>query len=95
MNLSASQLVGSIPGSESDFDFDLESSSTFAEQLRGESLRNGRRPADVWVPQWQTGRPAAWDFAVTSGLQQGRLFTTLSEPRAALVDKALSPKGVA
>lgn len=56
------------------------------EEIRGERLHNGRRPADIWVPQWQTGRPAAWDFAVTSGLQQGMLFTTVEEPSAALTN---------
>ena len=28
-----------------------------------------RRPADVYVPRWRLGPPAAWDFAVTSGLR--------------------------
>ena len=28
-----------------------------------------RRPADVWFPAWNGGRPAAVDLAVTSGLQ--------------------------
>ena len=29
----------------------------------------GRRPADVFLPAWRLGRPAALDFAVTSGLR--------------------------
>ena len=28
-----------------------------------------RRPADVYLPKWRRGRPAAFDFAVTSGLR--------------------------
>ena len=28
-----------------------------------------RRPADVYVPRWRRGTPAALDFAVTSGLR--------------------------
>ncbi len=33
----------------------------------------GRRPADVFVPCWRSGRPAALDFAVSSGLRVGAL----------------------
>ncbi len=44
------------------------------ECLRGEGVRNGRRPADIWVPHWHSGAPAAWDFAVTSGLRTDSLF---------------------
>ena len=33
----------------------------------------GRRPADVWVGSWGAHGPAAFDLAVTSGLQQGNL----------------------
>ena len=29
----------------------------------------GRRPADVYLPRWRRGTPAALDFAVTSGLR--------------------------
>ena len=28
-----------------------------------------RRPADVFIPRWRSGPPAAWDFAVTGGLR--------------------------
>jgi hypothetical protein len=31
--------------------------------------QNGRRPADVYLPRWRRGGPAALDFAVTSGLR--------------------------
>jgi len=49
--------------------------------LGGSSYENGasaneedgnpgaRRPADVYIPRWRLGPPAAWDFAVTSGLR--------------------------
>jgi len=49
--------------------------------LHGSSYENGsapgeqdsdpgaRRPADVYIPRWRSGPPAAWDFAVTSGLR--------------------------
>ena len=30
---------------------------------------SGRRPADIYLPRWRRGAPAALDFAVTSGLQ--------------------------
>jgi hypothetical protein len=30
---------------------------------------SGRRPADVYAPRWYLGGPAAFDFAVTSGLR--------------------------
>ncbi len=55
-----------------------------SEQLRGEDAGAGRRrPADVWIPQWHSGTPAAWDFAVTSALQSGSLQEAAAEPSAA------------
>ncbi|CAL4060143.1 unnamed protein product, partial [Meganyctiphanes norvegica] len=30
-----------------------------------------RRPADVYIPRWRRGTPAAFDLAVTSGLRRG------------------------
>ncbi len=47
--------------------------------LMGAALENGaardpngnRRPADVYLPRWQQGAPAALDLAVTSGLRPG------------------------
>ena len=56
-----------------------------AETLRGEDVTNGRRPADIWIPQWQSGGPAAWDFAVTSGLCSDVIFETASDPGTAAV----------
>ena len=35
--------------------------------------RNGRRPADVYVPNWGLHGPAAFDLAVTTGLRHGSL----------------------
>ena len=43
-----------------------------AETIRETTLR-GRRPADVWVPSWRGSGPAAFDFAVTSGMQSSAL----------------------
>jgi hypothetical protein len=34
---------------------------------------DGRRPADVFIPHWRLGQPAAFDFAVSSGLRVGFL----------------------
>ena len=36
-----------------------------------DSRPGARRPADVYIPRWRLGPPAAWDFAVTSGLRLG------------------------
>ena len=30
-----------------------------------DSSPSHRRPADVYIPRWRAGPPAAWDFAVT------------------------------
>jgi hypothetical protein len=35
--------------------------------------QSSRRPADVFVPRWHLGRPAAFDFAVSSGMKGGSL----------------------
>ena len=40
---------------------------------------DGRRPADVFVPRWRGGTPAARDFAVTSGLRADLLATSAAE----------------
>ena len=51
------------------------------ESLRAEKTsNNGRRPADVWIASWKGGRPAAIDFAVTSGLRADRISTAESDP---------------
>jgi len=43
-----------------------------------------RRPADVYVPRWRAGPPAAWDFAVTSGLRDDALLISTTDKEAAL-----------
>jgi hypothetical protein len=45
---------------------------------------DARRPADVYVPRWRAGPAAAWDFAVTSGLQDNILVHSASDKEAAL-----------
>ncbi len=43
-----------------------------------------RRPADVYIPRWRSGPPAAWDFAVTSGLRNDALVESATDREAAL-----------
>ena len=40
-----------------------------ASAVAHDSDLSARRPADVYLPRWRSGPPAAWDFAVTSGLR--------------------------
>ena len=42
-----------------------------------------RRPADVYIPRWRRGIPAAIDFAVTSGLRADVLPASLNDAAAA------------
>ena len=42
-----------------------------------------RRPADVYIPRWHQGTPAALDFAVTSGLRANALRATLQDAGSA------------
>ena len=49
-------------------------------------MHSGRRPADVWIPRWKTGTPAAWDFAVTSGLQATALRDSAVDAMSSLSD---------
>ena len=44
---------------------------------------NGHRPADVYLPRWRRGLPAAWDFAATSGLRRGLLADSAAEASTA------------
>ena len=41
--------------------------------LDAHAQSSSRRPADVYIPRWWAGPPAAWDFAVTSGLRADKL----------------------
>ena len=38
-----------------------------------------RRPADVYIPRWRSGPPAAWDFAVMSGLRAEWLANSVQD----------------
>ena len=42
-----------------------------------DSDQSARRPADVYIPRWRAGPPAAWDFAVTSGLRMDAIAGTV------------------
>ena len=42
-----------------------------------------RRPADVYIPRWRNGAPAALDFAVASGLRGDLLAASAAAPGAA------------
>ena len=44
---------------------------------------NGRRPADVYVPRWRNGIPAALDFAITSGMRSDLLVHSAASCTAA------------
>ena len=44
-----------------------------ASERRSVLSPEGRRPAGIYVPNWLLGQPAAFDFAVTSGLRVGFL----------------------
>jgi hypothetical protein len=59
----------------------LEDGAPFAGQNHDPGAR---RPADVYIPRWRGGPPAAWDFAVTSGLRADVLPDSVVDPDAAL-----------
>ena len=44
---------------------------------------SGRRPADVFLPRWKRGLPAALDFAVSSGLRPDFLGASAQDASAA------------
>ena len=56
----------------------------------GSEVREGsrgpeaRRPADIYVPRWDLGGPAALDFAVTSGLRTDLLEQTAADGSSCL-----------
>lgn len=43
----------------------------------------GRRPADIYLPRWRSGLPAAWDFAATSGMRADLLASSAASTSAA------------
>ena len=49
----------------------------------GEGNAGARRPADVYIPRWKGGRPAALDLAVTSGLSTEALRESARDGEAA------------
>eukprot|EP00973_Karenia_brevis_P008728 1180392-Karenia_brevis.AAC.1 len=62
-----------------------------ARPLQGSLPENGmhhtsdtRRPADVYLPRWQRGLPAALDFAVTSGLRADNVASSARDPLTAV-----------
>ena len=57
-----------------------------AECIKEKAHSSGRRPADIWLPQWCDGGPAALDFAVTSGMRSADLHRSAIDHTAALVD---------
>eukprot|EP00660_Eupelagonema_oceanica_P019577 gene19577-biopygen5141 len=44
------------------------------------------RPADVFLPSFRRGTPAALDFAVTSGLKSGALFSSAADGASAAAE---------
>ena len=50
------------------------------------NLDNNRRPADVYIPRWRRGAPAALDFAVTSGLRNNILNRSALDGSAATTE---------
>ena len=51
---------------------------------QGEDNSEQRRPADVYVPRWRLGVPAAIDLAVTSGLRNDCLGMSAPDPKLSL-----------
>ena len=49
------------------------------EQIKEKANASGRRPADIWMPRWGDGGPAALDFAVTSGLRADELHHSATD----------------
>jgi hypothetical protein len=54
-----------------------ECGTKFSEQ---DNSPGAQRPADVYIPRWRLGPPAAWDFAVTSGLRLDLLTEAATNP---------------
>ena len=61
---------------------ELQGGTEDGSQPRG----NGRRPADVWIANWNLHGPAAFDVAVTSGLRQGHLAASAADGSKASMD---------
>ena len=52
--------------------------------LEAHAQSSSRRPADVYIPRWRAGPPAAWDFAVTSGMQLDVMADSVRDPDSVL-----------
>ena len=57
-----------------------------AEGIKEKAHSSGRRPADIWLPQWCDAGPAAWDFAVTSGMRNTDLHRSAIDHTGVIVD---------
>ena len=53
------------------------------ENGQNRDLNENRRPADVYLPRWRRGTPAALDFAVTSGLRSDLVHRSAHDGSAA------------
>ena len=62
---------------------ELERSGLLLPAWPDEASQARRRPADVYLPAWLGGSPAALDFAVTAPQQQLHLQAAAKEPLAA------------
>jgi len=49
-----------------------------------DSAPSARRPADVYIPRWRSGPPAAWDFAVTSSMRLDVMAESVTHCESAL-----------
>ena len=63
-----------------------------AECIKEKSHSSGRRPADIWMPRWCDGGPAALDFAVTSGMRGAALHRSAIDHSATVVDYEASKR---
>ena len=61
---------------------ELQGGTEDGSQPRG----NSRRPAAVWIANWNLHGPAAFDVAVTSGLRQGHLAASAADGSKASMD---------
>ena len=65
---------------------ELERPGLLIPSLPDEGKQNARRPADVYLPRWSRGSPAALDFAVTAPFKQSSLTLAAKEALAAASD---------
>ena len=58
---------------------------SYCEDGSSSDFNNRRRPADIYLPRWRRGVPAALDFAVTSGLRSDIVKKSAVDGSTALV----------